>query len=427
MAKPKGGTLSALFEVSEQERQAFYDHIQKRIHPEEKTGAPLSGTPETGIPDSGVPVINKYTEALPLVPEQHPEIIKSGIPVSGVPERATPNMGVPLINEYPKALPATRNKHLGVVESGIPETGIPAPGRHEIGIPDSGAPKTGTPLLRSLRIRRATNVQDGHSLGEHLILTTLWNQAVAVEGQTYRRIAIGYRTLSGFCGLTVNNCKANLKSLQAKLAIEPETTHSTTSATTYRVYSFAEILRRRETAGLTHVLRNRGAMFVHPETGIPVSAKGIPETGIKGIPETGTLLRSKKEKELKENPSSDILVVSAAIAKHLIVDDDVVQHIIEGCRRNVPSCTSDEIAEFAALSAAKISRQKNVDNPAGLLISQVPRFFPGVELTAYRSRKAKELADRRELAQRILDDPEAGQQEREWAKTVIPDVRRANN
>ena len=35
MAKPKGSTLSALFEVSEQERQAFYERIQKKIHPVE--------------------------------------------------------------------------------------------------------------------------------------------------------------------------------------------------------------------------------------------------------------------------------------------------------------------------------------------------------------------------------------------------------
>src|SRR5262249_30184069 len=158
------------------------------------------------------------------------------------------------------------------------------------------------------RIRRALQVQDGHSLGEHLVLTTLWNEAHIVEGQLYRQITIGYRTLSGICGLTVNNCKANLKSLQAKLAIEPETSYSSTSATTYRVFSFADILRRREAAGLTHVLRSKGALFVHPETGIPVSGiQPIPVTGIPnsetgapgttktGIPIPGTQLRIKKK------------------------------------------------------------------------------------------------------------------------------------
>ena len=52
--------------------------------------------------------------------------------------------------------------------------------------------------------------------------------------------------------------------------------------------------------------------------------------------------------------------------------------------------------------AAKIQLQKNVDNPAGLLIHQVPRFFPGTELTAYRGRKAREIAEGRETAQRVL-------------------------
>ena len=31
MAKPKGGTLTRLFEVSERERQQFYENIQKKI------------------------------------------------------------------------------------------------------------------------------------------------------------------------------------------------------------------------------------------------------------------------------------------------------------------------------------------------------------------------------------------------------------
>ena len=95
-------------------------------------------------------------------------------------------------------------------------------------------------------------------------MTALWNEADVVEDQPYRRIAIGYRTLSAICGLTVNNCKANLKSLQAKLAIESEAGYSNTLATTYRVFSFAEILRRRESAGLTHVLRTKGNVVRRP-------------------------------------------------------------------------------------------------------------------------------------------------------------------
>ena len=60
MARPKGSTLSALFEVSEQERQAFYERIQKTIHPVSdvpilESGTPVKGIPETGTPATGVP------------------------------------------------------------------------------------------------------------------------------------------------------------------------------------------------------------------------------------------------------------------------------------------------------------------------------------------------------------------------------------
>jgi hypothetical protein len=62
-----------------------------------------------------------------------------------------------------------------------------------------------------------------------------------------------------------------------------------------------------------------------------------------------------------------------------------------------------------------------VDNPAGLLISQAPKFFPGSELQGCRVRKARELSESREVAQKVLDDPESAQDAREWAQAVLAD------
>ena len=60
MAKPKGGTLTRLFEVSERERREFYQNIQKKIRPvdqapEQEFGIPAKGIPETGTPEIGIP------------------------------------------------------------------------------------------------------------------------------------------------------------------------------------------------------------------------------------------------------------------------------------------------------------------------------------------------------------------------------------
>jgi hypothetical protein len=282
MAKPRGGgTLTALFEVSDQERQAFYDRVQKQIAPSGKSNS-TSGTPKTGIPETGAPQI--------------------GIPGGDLSELT------PIIIRNTSA--GTSPSIVGVPDTGVPEAAIPKTGMPQIGTPETSIPKVkgaiGNPALR-LRIKRAAQVQDGHSLGEQKVLETLWKEADQVPGQVYRRITIGYRTLSGLCGLTVNNCKANLRSLLAKLALEPEVGYSNTMATTYRVYGFSDILRRREAAGMTHVLRSRGSLFVHPETGvpllgapptpvsgIPIFKTGVPVSDEKSIPEAGTHLGSKK-------------------------------------------------------------------------------------------------------------------------------------
>ena len=50
MAKPKGGTLSALFAVSEQERRQFYDRIQQKIATDPSRPRPILRTPPFDLP-----------------------------------------------------------------------------------------------------------------------------------------------------------------------------------------------------------------------------------------------------------------------------------------------------------------------------------------------------------------------------------------
>jgi hypothetical protein len=403
MARPKGGTLTRLFEVSERERQEFYENIQKKTQP---FTAALAGTPETGTPERGIP--------------------EQGTPKSGPPEIGIPQTGIPE-DEIPVA--AQRAPDPDELKSSTILTGIPVSGTPEKGI----AAGIRSPFSKP-KIRRAAQVQDGHSLGEQLVLTTLWNNASAVEGQSYRRIIIGYRTLSGMCGLTVNNCKANLKSLQAKLAIEPEAGYSSTTGTTYRVLSFADILRRRETAGLTHVIRSKGSKFVNQETGIPVTGilaipdpgtpnhgKGIPESGEKGIPVPGRQLRKKKEEHCKELMSSDVALVSTTIRKLLTIDDDAVVQIMTNCRQQDPDATSEEIAHFTQVKIQQHQKNPSIQNFPGLLIRSVQEYFrPGSgELAKFRAAKAQQRAKGREVAQQILDDPDSTDADRTWAREVL--------
>jgi hypothetical protein len=290
--------------------------------------------------------------------------------------------------------------------------------------------------------RPAKIAQDGHSHAEQAVYAALWDNAKPTDDET-RLISIGFGRLSKLSRLSENNCRQNVRSLIRKLALEelkPE--HSALGVgKTYKVFGYASILARRKAAGMTWVIRTKGVVFVHPNTGLefvsappavsvsptvsppPPPTVSVGESPTVSVPPFRNSFRNKEE----EPSSSAVVEVQGAIAKHIAIDDDAVLQIIQGCRRNDPGCTDDEIAHFAGLSAAKIRHQRNVDNPAGLLINQAPRFFPGAELQAYRARKAKEIAEGREIARRVLEDPQASPQELEWAKTVIPDGRAAEN
>ena len=95
-------------------------------------------------------------------------------------------------------------------------------------------------------------------------------------------LTIGLRTLAELSRMAYSNCKANVRSLVAKLALDERPGFSYTEGRTYIIYSFREILRRRKAAGLTHVVRTRGVAFVDPETGREIA--GFECTSIRAHP-----------------------------------------------------------------------------------------------------------------------------------------------
>ena len=121
---------------------------------------------------------------------------------------------------------------------------------------------------RQGRIRKALQAEDGHSLAEEAVYEALWkagtpagdpaNPNGPVNGD--RTIRIGYHRLAQLTRLSWVTVKANLRSLEKKLALE--VTGSEDSATRqgkcYLVYSRPSILERRKAAGLEWVRRSRG-------------------------------------------------------------------------------------------------------------------------------------------------------------------------
>jgi hypothetical protein len=123
------------------------------------------------------------------------------------------------------------------------------------------------PAERKSHIRRAATVEDGHSLAEQAVYTALWKAAVPVTEaiNADRQIRIGYHRLAQLTRLSWVSVKANLRSLEKKLALE--VTNSENSAIQqgkgYLVYSPGAILDRRKRAGLEWVRRTRGVELLN--------------------------------------------------------------------------------------------------------------------------------------------------------------------
>jgi hypothetical protein len=123
---------------------------------------------------------------------------------------------------------------------------------------------------RQSRIWHAEMVEDGHSLAEQAVYEALWNAASPVDADIQiadRTIRIGYHRLARLTRLSWVSVKANLRSLEKKLAIEVigSENSATQEGKTYLVYSRPTILERRKGAGLIWVRRTRGVELLTSE------------------------------------------------------------------------------------------------------------------------------------------------------------------
>jgi hypothetical protein len=290
------------------------------------------------------------------------------------------------------------------------------------------------------RISRIKQAQDALTHREEKVYDVLWGQKTQ-SAETSRLSQMGYSELARKSRVDRRTVIRLVDRLLQKgyIHVEAEAVSRTSTPSIYRVMSYGSVLKFQKDTGRSWILKTGTGVFYARRMGNPVdnspSSPGDNMSSppdVSSAPPPGTTsasppgvsgARYKKDSKEGITSSSDTAVVQRAIAKHLAIDDAAVHLIIEGCRRNDPDCNFEEIAEFAAFSAGKIRQQGNVKNPAGLLINQAPKFFPGAELTAYRARKAREHADRLEMAQRVLSDPESPEDAKEWARTFISDGR----
>jgi hypothetical protein len=326
--------------------------------------------------------------------------------------------------------------------------------------PVKTTPDITTPVVlrsRPVNVHRCVLAQDGHSRSEELLYQILWKNGQSTENQDCRLVQIPQGDLAEAMRMTTKNLRQALARLEEKLSIEQASwfDRGSRTARSWRVYSYKAILQRREQGGLTHVVRTKGVQFVNPET-TPVKTTRVVMPDIQETTPVITTLSTRvdmttttgvvmtppslvREFPFREgdrettttepiNPAARHLATQ--LASWIGIDDEAVQMIWSKCREADPNCTPEEVAYMAELKKPLLqNREHGFRNPVGLLINSVPKFFAnggGEALKHHRSeeKRRREEAERGEqerleLLRRILADPHAAEEDKEWARQAL--------
>jgi hypothetical protein len=260
------------------------------------------------------------------------------------------------------------------------------------------------PLQRKLQIREAKLVQEGHTYGEQTVYEALWKHGTVVNEQV-RLITIGFLRMASIAGLAESNCKVATAGLLEKLTVERLPDKNISQGRTYRVYNWTSVLARRKAAGLTHVIKSRGVIFVDPKTGAPLTAAKTQPRRPKPVPfretdevETGGGPVSLPSVSISDSPTqTEVLATRLRQELNAAFDDRAASRLWRECQKAVPDCNVDEIMHFVLLKGQQLHRDRNIRNPIGLLLMSVPDFFNGNAVHELRATKKSEQEQQRTL------------------------------
>jgi hypothetical protein len=305
--------------------------------------------------------------------------------------------------------------------------------------PTSIPPQSLEPKKRRFPIREMKLAQDAHTRAEQQVYEYLWQNARTLDEMS-RTITIGFGAIARMVRLSESNARINVRSLIAKLAIEEFGDYNCERSLgrTYRIFNYSQILKRRREAGLLwYMRRTLAVVFVNPTTGQPVdlglrkSASSKPGPG----PNLEPLYREDvRETILRETSSSSDSLVLEALSQYGVADDDVLKRLRAQIRNVCPDFTDEELVHFIHSKGALIRRRDTrISSPIGFLLTSLPKCFVGEAFQLFRKAQ-KEARDREgaERAQReaefeslsreqqaILDDPDASEEDKKWARKML--------
>jgi len=312
---------------------------------------------------------------------------------------------------------------------------------HKLEIGDAAAAPSGPAILtgrdetraagafpKEILIRPANRVQDAEINREKTIYAHMWEKG-AVEtkyddGSPRTKVMqAGVRTLAASANVPQSTCQEAVAGLIYKLSIqqiEPGLPALRVGAR-YRIYSFREILRRRQIAGLNYYakLPGGGRIFV-TEDGheIDLAARyelltktipnfgedadpnfGIaqPNSGTESVPNFALQLESKSlENNTKPTSSElDIARITDAFLQHYEATDQLlIESTVAQVLRRVPDVGTDELVHAIQLKGAETKAGMAVaKQPGAYLRSVVVRYFAG---SAFQARRLRAKAQQKQ-------------------------------
>ena len=311
-------------------------------------------------------------------------------------------------------------------------------------------------------LRYCRTAQDGHTSSEQVAYQALWALARRLgqsEPEGSHLVDVGLARICQLLGSDHKNVKRLLQSLEAKLAIEvvERPDYRLGIPTRYRVFSYVQILERRRRAGMVWVVRTRttrfvdlglvrqlieaeksagqqpmGEFFGEPEPPMGRTATqpmgDPPQQPMGNRPEASFIGRLEGIQYQSAPTSGFPAPLARSLSEWIRLDDSAVQRIWNACRKGTPDCTEEEVAEFCRIKQPLLESGR-IENPVGLLIRSVPKFFEnggGAALIEYRQEQARardrERQRLRRSAELILADPDLSAEERAWAEDLLRSV-----
>jgi hypothetical protein len=270
-------------------------------------------------------------------------------------------------------------------------------------------------VYRRPRVKEVRVLQDALSFGEEALYNALWSHA-SQNTSDAKVICIGFERMSQLARLTDKNCKINCRSLIEKRVLEVVAETDFRAGRTYLIYSFKAALQRQKEAGLTHVIRTRGVLFVDPTSGkeltstahkrrhsTPVGSTAVANvsTRVDATESTPVIspystpvdssapIRNRQIRSQSTSASSVALIVQVLRDELGVADDEAAIRIDGRCRANAPDVTEQEIAECVRTEAQRLRSNRRVENPLGLLIIQVPKRFEGETWRQHREQQLR--------------------------------------